>query len=98
MKYAPQDLYKAIVELNLRNDYILNFFAPAIVEVVKANNPKVRKFYKDEHPNKDGAVVVEKAYFYKSGIAETNTERMSLEEIKFKRALKKNDEYVCKSI
>lgn len=44
--YALEDLYKAITIVKLRNDYVLNFFAPAIVDVVKANNPKVRTFYK----------------------------------------------------
>ena len=177
-KYTPEDLYKAIVVVNLRNDYVLNFFAPAIVDVVKANNPKVRTFYKGSHPEKDGAkiiqignktytrtfefideskladsimnlrlkniqkelennsntlglrfkaatvnlndckgctairnkdgysyslfvngaLVVEKAYFYKNGTAVTKAEKIDLIDIKFKRALKKNDEYVCKSI
>ncbi len=177
-KYTPEDLYKAIVVVNLRNDYVLNFFAPAIVDVVKANNPKVRTFYKGSHPEKDGAkiiqignktytrtfefiditkvnesianqrfkyiqreleknsdalvlrfksdtvdlndckgctailnkdgysytlylegaVVVDKAYLYKNGVAVTKAEKINLIDIKFKRALKKNDEYVCKSI
>ncbi|WP_107602626.1 RNA dependent RNA polymerase [Clostridioides difficile] len=177
-KCVPEDLYKAIAVVNLRNDYVLNFFAPAIVDVVKANNPKVRTFYKGSHPEKDGAkiitignntytrtfefideskladnimslrlkniqkeleknsntlvlrfkadmsdlndcigctairnkdgysyslfvdgaLVVEKAYFYKNGTAVTKAEKIDLIDIKFKRALKKNDEYVCKSI
>lgn len=176
--YALEDLYKAITIVKLRNDYVLNFFAPAIVDVVKANNPKVRTFYKGSHPDKEGAViikignktytrtfefidgekldnsvkylrlkevqkeqeknsntlvlkfkadtinlndckgctairnkdgysytlyledavVVEKAYFYKNGVAVTKAEKIDLIDIKFKRALKKNDEYVCKSI
>ena len=175
--YTPEDLYKAIAIVNLRNDYILNFFTPAIVNVVKSNNNKVRTFYKGEHPEKDGAeiitignkkytrtfefineskladsimnlrlkniqkeleknsntlvlrfkadtvnlndckectavksdkfsyslyvngvVVVEKAYFYKNGVDVIEPEKINLIDIKFKRALKKNDEYVCKSI
>ena len=177
-KCTPEDLYKAIAVVNLRNDYVLNFFAPAIVDVVKANNPKVRTFYKGSHPEKDGAkiiqignktytrtfefiditkvnesianqrfkyiqrelennsdvlvlrfksdtadlndykgctailnkdgysytlylegaVVVDKAYLYKNGVAVTKAEKINLKDIKFKRALKKNDEYVCNSI
>ncbi len=175
--YTPEDLYKAIAIVNLRNDYILNFFTPAIVNVVKSNNNKVRTFYKGEHPEKDGAeiitignkkytrtfefineskladsimnlrlkniqkeleknsntlvlrfkadtvnlndckectavksdkfsyslyvngvVVVKKAYFYRNGVAVIEPEKINLKDIKFKRALKKNDEYVCKSI
>ncbi|CEP39742.1 hypothetical protein [Paraclostridium sordellii] len=174
---SPEDLYKAIATVKLRNDYILNFFAPAIVDVVKTNNPKVRTFYKGEHPEKDGAVIiqignrtytrtfefidmskvnasivnqklkyiqreleknssalvlrfkadkvdlndkectavrnkdgysyslivdgavtVDKAYLYNNGVAVTKAEKINLKDIKFKRALKKNDEYVCKSI
>lgn len=49
------------------------------MEVVKTNNLKVRKLYKGEHLNKDSAVV-DKAYFYKNGIAEINAERINLEE------------------
>ena len=37
-------------------------------------------------------------YLYKDGTAITKAERIDLIDIKFKRALKKNDEYVCKSI
>ena len=176
--YALEDLYKAITIVKLRNDFILNYFAPAIVDVVKANKPKVRKFYKGAHPDKegaviinignktytrtfefiddtkltesvqavrlkhiqkeleknsntlvlrfkadtvnlndckgctailnkdgysftlivDGSVVVNKAYLYKDGTAITKAGRIDLTDIKFKRALKKNDEYVCKSI
>lgn len=175
--YTLEDLYKAIAIVKLRNDYVLNFFASAIVDVVKNNNPKVRTFYKGEHPEKDGAeiiqignkkytrtfevineskladsimnlrlkniqkeleknsntlvlrfkadtvnlndckectavksdkfsyslyvngvVVVEKAYFYKNGVDVIEPEKINLIDIKFKRALKKNDEYVCKSI
>ena len=175
--YTLEDLYKAITIVKLRNDYVLNFFASAIVDVVKANNPKVRTFYKGSHPEKDGAkiiqignktytrtfefideskladsimnlrlkniqkeleknsntlvlrfkadtvnlndckectaiinkdgysytlylegaVVVEKAFFYKNGVAVIEPEKINLIDIKFKRALKKNDEYVCKS-
>lgn len=175
--YTLEDLYKAITIVKLRNDYVLNFFAPAIVGVVKNNNPKVRTFYKGEHLEKAGAeiitignkkytrtfevineskladsimnlrlkniqkeleknsntlvlrfkadtvnlndckectavksdkfsyslyvngvVVVEKAYFYKNGVDVIEPEKINLIDIKFKRALKKNDEYVCKSI
>ena len=176
--YKPEDLFKAISIYKLRNDYILQFFTNAIVEVVKINNPIVRTFYKGEHPEKDGAkiitigkhkytrtfeaidenkldesvqirrlkhiqkeleknsnvlqlrfkadsvdlndcvgctavinkdgysyslvisgaVIVDKAYLYKDGTAITKAERIDLIDIKFKRALKKNDEYVCKSI
>lgn len=176
--YALEDLYKAIAIVEFRNDFILNYFTSAIVDVVKANNPKVRKFYKGAHPDKegavviqignktytrvfefiddakltesvqavrlrhiqkeleknsntlvlrfkadtinlndckgctailnkdgysyslvvDGAVIVEKAYLYKDGTAITKAERIDLIDIKFKRGLKKNDEYVCKSI
>lgn len=175
--YALEDLYSAIVAVNFRNDFILSYLTQAIVDVVKANNPKVRKFYKGEHPKKDGAkiiqignktytrtfefidesqladsimsirlkniqkeleknsntlvlrfksgvidlndckectairnkdgysyslfidgaVVVDKAYFYKDGTAVTKAEKINLIDIKFKRSLKKNDEYVCKS-
>ena len=174
--YTLEDLYKAIAVVKLRNDYILNFFAPVIVDVVKSNNDKVRTFYKGEHPEKDGAeiitignkkytrtfefidtakvsesiakqrfkyiqkeleknsntlvlrfkadtvnlndckectavksdefsyslyvngvVVVKKAYFYKNGVAVIEPEKINLIDIKFKRAIKKNDEYVCKS-
>lgn len=174
---SPEYLYKAIATVKLRNDYILNFFAPDIVDVVKTNNPKVRTFYKGEHPEKDGAVIiqignrtytrtfefidmskvnasivnqklkyiqreleknssalvlrfkadkvdlndkectavrnkdgysyslivdgavtVDKAYLYNNGVAVTKAEKINLKDIKFKRALKKNDEYVCKSI
>lgn len=176
--YTLEDLYSAIVAVKFRNDFILSYLTQGIVDVVKANNPKVRKFYKGAHPEKDGAkiieigsknytrtfefidesklnqsianqklkyiqtelekysstlelrfkadtvdlndcegctairnkdgysytlyvdgtVVVEKAYFYKNGTAVTKADNMNLIDIKFKRALKKNDEYVCKSI
>ncbi len=175
--YALEDLYKAITIVKLRNDYVLNFFAPSIAGAVKNNNPKVRTFYKGEHLEKAGAeiitignkkytrtfevineskladsimnlrlkniqkeleknsntlvlrfkadtvnlndckectavksdkfsyslyvngvVVVEKAYFYKNGVDVIEPEKINLIDIKFKRALKKNDEYVCKSI
>lgn len=175
--YTLQDLYKAITIVKLRNDYVLNFFAQAIVDVVKNNNPKVRTFYKGEHLEKAGAeiitignkkytrtfefidesklnesivnqklkyiqkeleknsntlvlrfkadtvnlndckectavksdkfsyslyvngvVVVKKAYFYRNGVAVIEPEKINLKDIKFKRALKKNDEYVCNSI
>ena len=56
--YTPEDLYKAIATVKLRNDYILNFFAPVIVDVVKTNNPKVRTFYKGEHPEKEGSKII----------------------------------------
>ncbi|MDY2881116.1 MAG: hypothetical protein SOT71_00490, partial [Romboutsia timonensis] len=56
--YTLQDLYKAITIVKLRNDYVLNFFAPAIVDVVKNNNPKVRTFYKGEHLEKAGAEII----------------------------------------
>ena len=174
--YALEDLYKAITIVKLRNDYVLNFFAPAIVDVVKSNNNKVRTFYKGEHPEKDGAeiitignkkytrtfefidtakvsesiakqrfkyiqkeqekysntlelrykddtvdlndckectavksdefsyslyvngvLVVKKAYFYRNGVAVIQPEKINLIDIKFKRSLTKNDEYVCKS-
>ncbi len=174
--YTLEDLYKAIAVVKLRNDYILNFFAPVIVDVVKSNNNKVRTFYKGEHPEKDGAeiitignkkytrtfefidtakvsesiakqrfkyiqkeqekysntlelrykddtvdlndckectavksdefsyslyvngvLVVKKAYFYRNGVAVIQPEKINLIDIKFKRSLTKNDEYVCKS-
>lgn len=56
--YTPEDLYKAIATAKLRKYYILNFFVPAIVDVVKTNNPKVRTFYKGEHPEKEGAKII----------------------------------------
>lgn len=171
-----KDIIDRIITINdirLRNDYILNFFAGAIVDVVKANNLKVRKFYKGKHTEKenakiiqignktytrtfefiddtklseaimnlrlksiqkeleknsntlvlrykvdvvnlndctegiaiksdkfsyslyvDGVVVVKKAYLYKDETAITKADKINLIDIKFKRSLKKNDEYV----
>ena len=45
----------------------------------------------------NGVLVVKKAYFYKNGVDVIEPEKINLIDIKFKRALKKNDEYVCKS-
>ncbi|MRZ79039.1 hypothetical protein GKD14_16310 [Paeniclostridium sordellii] len=57
--YTLGDLYKAIVDIKFRNDFILNYFTLAILDVVKANNPKGRKFYKGEHPEKDRAKIIQ---------------------------------------
>ncbi|SCI12296.1 Uncharacterised protein [uncultured Clostridium sp.] len=57
--YTLEDLYSTIVAVNFRNDFILNYLTQAIVDVVKANNPKVRKFYKGEHPEKEGAKIIQ---------------------------------------
>lgn len=56
--YTSKELYKAIVKVKLRNDFILQFLTSAIVDVVKVNNPKIRKFYKGVYLDKDGAEII----------------------------------------
>lgn len=48
--------------------------------------------------NIDEVIVIHKSYLYKNGIVITNVERIELIDIKFKRVLKRKDEYICKSI
>ena len=57
--YTLSDLLQAICIVKLRSDFILEYFANAIVDVVKINNNKVRTFYKGEYPKKDGAKIIQ---------------------------------------
>lgn len=50
--YTLSDLLQAICIVKLKNDFILEYFSNAIVDVVKINNNKIRTFYKSEYPEK----------------------------------------------
>lgn len=56
--YTLPDLLQAICIVKLRSDFILEYFAPSIVDVVKINNHKVRTFYKGEIPEKEDAKII----------------------------------------
>lgn len=89
--YTMDDLFKAIAKFKLRNDYILQFFSGAIADVVKINNPKVRTFYKGEHPEKDEAKIItigEHKYTRTFEIIDTNRLGESIQQLRMKQIQK----------
>ncbi|RDY29775.1 hypothetical protein CHL78_000975 [Romboutsia weinsteinii] len=94
--YTLVDLLQAICIVKLRSDFILEYFAPAIVDVVKINNYKVRTFYKGEISEKEDAKIIKignKTYTRTFEILDENKLGQSINAGRYKLILKEQEKY-----
>lgn len=94
--YTLLDLLQAIYIVKLRSDFILEYFAQAIVDVVKINNNKVRTFYKGEIPEKENAEIIKignKIYTRTFEVLDENKVGQSILSSRYKHIQKEKEKY-----
>lgn len=94
--YTLSDLLQAICIVKLRSDFILEYFANAIVDVVKINNNKVRTFYKGEFPEKEDAEIIKignKIYTRTFEVLDENKLGQSILSSRYKHIQKEKEKY-----